>query len=91
MHIVDIKFLVMLAGSFMDKMYSMSSPESLVKFVRSPRTYLVPPHPMLPCKVCVLGPPLAGKTILANMIAEKYDAIVSTTGEIHNIYCTVNT
>lgn len=71
---------IMVAGccSFMDKMYSMSSPESLVKFVRSPRTYLVPPHPMLPCKVCVLGLPLSGKTTLANLIAEKYDAIVSS-------------
>jgi len=64
--------------SFLDKMYSMSSAESLVKFIRSPRTYLLPPHPMLPCKVCVVGPPLCGKTSLANMIAEKYDAMVST-------------
>lgn len=69
--------------SFMDKMYSMSSPESLMKFVRSPRTYLVPPHPMLPCKVCMLGPPLSGKTTLAHLIAEKYDAIVSIIGDIN--------
>lgn len=66
----------------MDKMYSMSSAESLVKFVRCPRKYLVPPHPLLPCKVCVLGPPLSGKSTLANLIAEKYDAIVSINGEI---------
>jgi len=77
---------------FMDKMYSMSSPESLVKFVRSPRKYLVPPHPMLPCKVCVLGPPLSGKTTLANLIAEIYGATVSiaslgTRCNIHLLYC----
>ena len=70
----------MLVGccSFMDKMYCMSSAKSLVSFVRNPRTYLVPPHPLLPCKVCVLGPPLSGKSTLANLIAEKYDAVVSS-------------
>ena len=69
----------------MDKMYSMSSAESLVKFVRCPRKYLVPPHLLLPCKVCVLGPPLSGKSTLANLIAEKYDAIVSINDEVHKV------
>ena len=85
----------MMAGyfSFMDKMYSMSSAESLIKFVRCPRKYLVPPHPLLPCKVCVLGPPLSGKSTLTNLIAEKYDATVSINEHQWwntHIYCATN-
>ena len=63
---------------FLDKMYSLSSSESLVQFTRNPRAYLLPPQPRIPCKVCVVGPPTSGKTALAHLVAEYYNAMVRT-------------
>lgn len=71
---------LLFVSSFLDKMYSMSSPEALVQFTRNPRAYLLPPHPRIPCKVCVVGPPTSGKSTLAKMVAEKYNAMVSNAG-----------
>lgn len=62
---------------FLDKMYCLSSSEALVKFTRNPRAYLLPPHPRIPCKVCIIGPPTSGKTSLAEMIAQHYNAMVN--------------
>lgn len=62
----------------MDKMYCLSSAEALEKFIRSPRTYLLPPHPLVPCKLCVVGPPTSGKSALAQGLANHYKATVST-------------
>lgn len=62
---------------FLDKMYSMSSAEALSQFVINPRIYLKPPNPKIPCKVCILGAPISGKSTLAKAIAFKYNAMVS--------------
>ncbi|XP_072102423.1 adenylate kinase 9 isoform X1 [Mobula birostris] len=64
------------AASFLDKMYFLSSEEALKKFLDNPRPYLLPPQPHTACKVAVLGPKSAGKTILCELIALKYDAKV---------------
>ncbi|CAI8010883.1 Adenylate kinase 9 [Geodia barretti] len=61
---------------FLDKVYCLSSSEALVQFTRNPRAYLLPPQPRIPCKVCIIGPPTSGKTSLAEMIAQHYNATV---------------
>lgn len=53
-------------------MYVLSSQDALRAFMLNPRPYLLPPMPLPPCKVLVLGPPLSGKTTLCNLIANKY-------------------
>ena len=60
----------------MDKLYVMASNESLAHFMRNPRPFLAPHLPCPPCKVCVLGPPHSGKTILAQSLAQRYNAKV---------------
>jgi len=60
----------------------MSSPEALVQFTRNPRAYLLPPHPCIPCKICVVGPPTSGKSTLVRMVAEKYNAMVCREGTL---------
>jgi len=54
----------------------MSSEEAMVKFMKNPRPYLLPPQPRPPCKLIVTGPPLAGKTTLCHLLAQKYGAKV---------------
>ena len=61
---------------FLDKMYSMSSDEAFKEFILSPRTFLLPPFPRIPCKICVLGPPTSGKSTMSKMLSEHYDAMV---------------
>ncbi|XP_071997899.1 adenylate kinase 9 isoform X2 [Engystomops pustulosus] len=70
------KGLAEFAVSFLDKMYVLSSEESLMKFIQNPRPYLLPPMPLPPCKVAVLGPKFSGKTTLCNLIANKYSGKV---------------
>ena len=60
----------------MDKLYVMASNESLAHFMRNPRPFLAPHLPCPPCKVCVLGPPHSGKTVLAQSLAQRYNAKV---------------
>ena len=67
----------LLSPRFLDKMYSMSTAEALTQFMTNPRPYLKPPNPQIPCKVCVLGPPISGKSTLAKALASKYNAMVS--------------
>ncbi|XP_075718379.1 adenylate kinase 9 isoform X2 [Rhinoderma darwinii] len=62
--------------SFLDKMYVLSSEESLIKFMQNPRPYLIPPMPLPPCKVAVFGPKSSGKTTICNLIANKYSGKV---------------
>eukprot|EP00795_Rhopilema_esculentum_P017699 gene17699-9356_t len=62
------------AVSFLDKLYTMSSMDTLEKFMRNPRRYIMSPQPRNPCKLCIVGPPLSGKTTLAQRIAAKYQA-----------------
>eukprot|EP00794_Sanderia_malayensis_P000181 gene181-794_t len=70
------------AVSFLDKLYVMSSADALDKFFTNPRPYLLSPQPRSPCKLCILGPPLSGKTTLAKRIAEKYNAKIFDVDEM---------
>ena len=54
----------------------MSSADASEKFMRNPRPFIMSPQPRNPCKMCIVGPPLSGKTTLANNIAKKYGAKV---------------
>ena len=62
--------------SFADKVYCLSSQRALDAFIRSPRRYLLPPQPMLPCKLAVTGPPLSGVSSLAAQLSEYTEAAV---------------
>ena len=62
--------------SFLDKLYVMSTSEALGYFMRNPRPYLAAHLPRPPCKLCVLGPPHSGKTTVARMLADRYNAKV---------------
>lgn len=64
------------AVSFLDKIYLLSSMESMDKFLRNPRPYLLRPNPKPTCKISVLGLPKSGKTSLCYLLAEKYKAKV---------------
>ncbi|KAM4866420.1 adenylate kinase 9 isoform 2-T5 [Thomomys bottae] len=64
------------AVSFLGKIYCLSSEETMKTFLLNPRPYLLPPMPMPPCKVFILGPPYTGKTTLGNLIAEHYKGTV---------------
>ncbi|XP_077973287.1 adenylate kinase 9-like [Styela clava] len=71
-----------LAVSFLDKMYIMSSPEAMTKFLKNPRPYLLPPLPKPPCKISVLGFPVSGKTSLCKVLADRYEAVVLDVNEL---------
>ena len=66
-----------LCGSFLDKMYVLSSEDAMGKFLKNPRPYLLPPLPRPPCKLVITGPPMSGKTTMAHQLAQKYGAKVS--------------
>ncbi|XP_069830926.1 adenylate kinase 9 [Dendropsophus ebraccatus] len=70
------KGLAEFAVCFLDKMYVLSSEESLIKFMQNPRPYLLPPMPLPPCKVAVLGPKSSGKSTVCRLIAHKYSGKV---------------
>ncbi|KAK7907798.1 hypothetical protein WMY93_016410 [Mugilogobius chulae] len=61
---------------FQDKMYVLSNAEATKKFMVNPRRYLVPPMPRPPCRVCIIGPSLSGKSTLCNLLAQHYNALV---------------
>lgn len=61
---------------FHNKVYCLSSAEGLRQFTLNPKSYLLPPLPQIPCKICILGPPTSGKSTLANMLSQHYDAMV---------------
>ncbi|XP_060093981.1 adenylate kinase 9 [Heteronotia binoei] len=61
-----------LAVSFLGKMYTLSTEEALKTFMLNPRPYLLPPMPLPPCKVIVIGPPFSGKSTLCEAIANYY-------------------
>ena len=67
---------------FLDKLYCLSSVDALMDFTRCPRRYLLDPLPMIPCKICIVGPPLSGKTTLAAQIANHYQAEVINVWEL---------
>lgn len=67
-------------------MYSLSSADALTAFIQSPRTYLLPPSPRIPCKICILGPPTSGKTTLAQRLAEHYKAMVKEDSAHINVH-----
>nr|XP_034965151.1 adenylate kinase 9 isoform X3 [Zootoca vivipara] len=64
------------ALGFLGKMYTLSSEEALKEFMLNPRSYLLPPMPLPPCKVIVFGPPLSGRTTLCGLIANCYQGKV---------------
>uniref|UniRef100_A0A8C6VDN3 AAA+ ATPase domain-containing protein n=1 Tax=Naja naja TaxID=35670 RepID=A0A8C6VDN3_NAJNA len=64
------------AISFLGKMYLLSTEEALKQFMLNPRSYLLPPMPLPPCKVLVVGPPFSGKTTLCELLANHYQGKV---------------
>uniref|UniRef100_A0A670ZFC2 AAA+ ATPase domain-containing protein n=1 Tax=Pseudonaja textilis TaxID=8673 RepID=A0A670ZFC2_PSETE len=64
------------AVSFLGKMYLLSTEEALKQFMLNPRSYLLPPMPLPPCKVLVMGPPFSGKTTLCELLANHYQGKV---------------
>ncbi|KAL7987849.1 hypothetical protein Chor_006768 [Crotalus horridus] len=64
------------AVSFLGKMYLLSTEEALRQFMLNPRSYLLPPMPLPPCKVLIMGPPLSGKTTLCELLANHYQGKV---------------
>ncbi|KAF3702867.1 Adenylate kinase 9 [Channa argus] len=61
---------------FQGKLYILSSHEAYLKFIASPRWYLMPPMPRPPCRVAIIGPPKAGKTTLCKLLAQHYNTLV---------------
>ena len=61
---------------FHDKAYCLSSAEALRQFTLNPKSFLLPPLPQIPCKICILGPPTSGKSTLAKMLSQHYNAMV---------------
>ncbi|XP_033125059.1 adenylate kinase 9-like isoform X4 [Anneissia japonica] len=70
------------AVGFLDKIYVMSGPEAFEKFLKNPRPYLIGPQPRPPCKLSVVGPPLAGKTSISHLLAQKFNARVLDVTEL---------
>ncbi|XP_072178424.1 adenylate kinase 9-like isoform X1 [Diadema setosum] len=70
------------AVGFLDKIYVMSSPDAMETFLKNPRPYLVSPQPRPPCKLCVVGPPLSGKTSVCHLLAQKFNARVLDVNEL---------
>lgn len=66
-------------------MYLLSSAEALDKFIENPRRYIMPPQPVPPCKMIVLGAPLSGKTTLSRKLAARYNSKVGETHEHDSI------
>lgn len=62
--------------SFLDKVYAMSNEVYLQMFLKNPREYLKFPLPQSPCKICIIGASLTGKTTLATLLAKKYNGKV---------------
>ncbi|KAM6460290.1 adenylate kinase 9 isoform 2-T2 [Liasis olivaceus] len=60
------------AVSFLGKMYMISTEEALKQFMLNPRSYLLPPMPLPPCKILIVGPPLSGKSTLCGLLANRY-------------------
>ncbi|CAF2637524.1 unnamed protein product, partial [Rotaria sp. Silwood2] len=63
-----------LAVHFMDKIFVLSSKESLKEFQKNPRRYII--QPRAPCKLFLYGPRSSGIEQLAQDIAKKYNATV---------------
>ncbi|XP_070589434.1 adenylate kinase 9 isoform X2 [Erythrolamprus reginae] len=64
------------AVSFLGKMYLLSTEDTLKQFMLNPRPYLLPPMPLPPCKVVIMGSPLSGKTTLCELLAKHYQGQV---------------
>jgi hypothetical protein len=59
----------------MDKIFVLSTKESLKEFQKNPRRYINQPRP--PCKLFLYGPRASNIEQLAQNIAKKYHATVS--------------
>ena len=79
---VALKSGKMIAGkqkfsvAFLDKLYCLSSQKALDLFLRSPRKFLLPPQPMLPCKLAIVGPAKAGVSSLTVELSKHTEAVV---------------
>ncbi|XP_077566613.1 adenylate kinase 9 [Stigmatopora nigra] len=61
---------------FCDKMYILSSKEAYDKFVANPRPFLLPPMPSPPCRVCIIGTNVTGRSELANLLGQRHNVSV---------------
>ena len=68
--------------AFLDKIYCLSSQRAVKLFFRCPRKFLLPPQPMLPCKLAVVGSPKSGASSLAAELSKYTDAIVVNPREL---------
>ena len=79
---VALKSGKMIAGkqkfsvAFLDKLYCLSSQKALDLFLRCPRKFLLPPQPMLPCKLAIVGPAKSGVSNLAVELSKHTEAVV---------------
>ncbi|GLV32585.1 uncharacterized protein CBL_00705 [Carabus blaptoides fortunei] len=62
-----------LAVQFMNKIYYLSDENSLLKFYRNPRPYLLPIMPNPTGRIWIMGPKLAGKTVVAKCLSILFD------------------
>ncbi|KAI6645758.1 Adenylate kinase 9-like [Oopsacas minuta] len=62
--------------AFLDKVYCLSSQKAVDLFFRCPRKFLLPPQPMLPCKLAIVGPAKSGVSSLAAELSKHTDAVV---------------
>ncbi|KAK9693675.1 hypothetical protein QE152_g34047 [Popillia japonica] len=58
-----------LAVKFLNHIYFLSDEMSLLRFIRNPRPYLLPPYPRPTCKIFIIGPYASGKTAVAKCLA----------------------
>ncbi|KAI4461035.1 nucleotide kinase [Holotrichia oblita] len=58
-----------LAVKFLNHIYFLSDEISLLKFIRNPRPYLLPPYPRPTCKILIIGPYASGKSAVAKGLA----------------------
>ncbi|GJQ85313.1 hypothetical protein Trydic_g12627 [Trypoxylus dichotomus] len=58
-----------LAVKFLNHVYFLSDELSLMKFMRNPRPYLLPPYPRPSCKIMIIGPNSSGKSVVAKCLA----------------------
>lgn len=66
----------------MDKIFVLSSKDSLKEFQKNPRRYVMKPR--APCKIFLYGPRSSGIEQLAQNIAKKYNATVSEQRKIQS-------
>ncbi|XP_071050674.1 adenylate kinase 9-like [Onthophagus taurus] len=72
---------------FLNKIFCISEEHAMMRFIRNPRPYLLPPFPKPPCKIFVIGPPVSGKSAVAKSVALFLDGKVLDTFTLQTEYC----